>query len=255
MKPLFEKIEGIIIRTQDYGETHKIVTLFTKEKGKIACIARGAKKPKSRMAAVTQPFIHGSFLIQTGSNLGTMQQGEIIVSFRKIREDIIKTAYASYLAELTDKMLDKQSFEGYLYQQFIFSMQAIEMDKDPDIIMLMYELKVFDKAGFAPVVNRCVNCGRLEASYAFSIKEGGFLCSQCLSIDPQAVHLSETLTKLFQIFSQVDLQQIGNISVKPENKALLKQLMEAYYDQYGSYYLKSKKFLKQLDTFNYWHEN
>lgn len=251
---MFEKIEGTIIRTQDYGETHKIVTLFSKEKGKIACIARGAKKPKSRMAAVTQPFIHGSFLIQLGSNLGTMQQGEVLLSFRKIREDIVKTAFASYLAELTDKLLDKQRVEMYIYQQFIFSLQALELDKDPDIIMLMYELKIYHKAGFAPVLNHCVNCGRKQTSYAFSVKEGGFLCNDCQSMDPHVRVLSETLTKLLQLFAHVDIQQIGNISVKPENKALLKQLIEAYYDQHGSYYLKSKKFLNQLDSLKDWYD-
>lgn len=251
---MFEKLEGTILRTQDYGETHKIVTLFTREKGKIACIARGAKKPKSRMASITQPFIHGMFLVQGGKGLGTMQQGEVILSFRKIREDIVKTAYASYLAELTEKTLDQQKIESYIYQQFFFSLQAIEADKDPDIIMIMYELKIFRKAGFAPVLHQCVRCARTENTYAFSIQEGGFLCSRCKLVDERSVQLSEKLTKLLQIFSQVDLQQIGAISVKKENKELLKQLIEAYYEHYGSFYLKSKKFLKQINVFNGWYD-
>ncbi|WP_090854044.1 DNA repair protein RecO [Paraliobacillus sp. PM-2] len=251
---MLEKIEGTILRTQDYGETHKIVTMFTKEKGKIACIARGAKKPKSRMAAVTQPFIHGMFMVQIGSNLGTMQQGEVILSFRKIREDIVKTAYASYLAELTEKILDARTIDSYLYQQFFFSLQAIEANKDPDIIMMMYELKLFNRAGFAPILSECVHCGRQENAYAFSIQEGGFLCSQCKHMDFDAVSLSEKITKLFQIFLQVDLQQVGAISVRNENKTIMKQLIEAYYEQYGSFYLKSKKFLKQMHLFSDWYD-
>ncbi|MFB1050784.1 DNA repair protein RecO [Paraliobacillus sp. JSM ZJ581] len=251
---MFEKLEGTILRTQDYGETHKIVTLFTREKGKIACIARGAKKPNSRMASITQPFIHGVFLIQTGKNLGTMQQGEVILSFRKIREDIVKTAYTSYLAELTEKTLDQQVVESYLYEQFFFSLQAIEANKDSDIIMMMYELKLFKKAGFAPVLSQCVHCERKESTYAFSIQEGGFLCSKCKYLDNHAVSLSEKLTKLLQIFSQVDLQQVGNISVKNENKLILKQLIEVYYEQYGSFFLKTKKFLKQMHFFSDWYD-
>ncbi|GAE91164.1 DNA recombination and repair protein RecO [Gracilibacillus boraciitolerans JCM 21714] len=87
---MFEKVEGFILRSQDYGETHKIVTMLTPTMGKIGAIARGAKKTKSRMAAITQPFIHGSFLIQPGNSLATIQQGEVLTSFRKIERIFLK---------------------------------------------------------------------------------------------------------------------------------------------------------------------
>ena len=93
---MFEKTEAIVIRTFDYKETHKIVTLMTKRFGKIAVIAQGAKKPKSRNGAISQMFIQGDFLLRVGKGLGTLQQGDVIHSFRKVREDLFKTAYASY---------------------------------------------------------------------------------------------------------------------------------------------------------------
>src|SRR5699024_3176785 len=102
---VLEKFSGVMIKTQDYSETHKIVTIFSKKIGKCSAIARGAKKPRSRMAAVTQPFVNGEFLVYISKQLSTLQQGEITHSFRPIREDIVKTAYAAYLAELTDKLM------------------------------------------------------------------------------------------------------------------------------------------------------
>ncbi|MCT2537593.1 DNA repair protein RecO [Aquibacillus koreensis] len=244
---MFDKVEGIILRTQNYGETHKIVTIFTGQTGKIGAIARGAKKPKSRMAAITQPFIHGSFLIQSGRGLATIQQGEVISSLRSIREDIIKTAYATYIAELTDKLLDEKVVDVLLYKQLLKTLQWIADDKDPEILTIIYELKMYKRAGFAPVVTRCVHCGQQEQSYSFSVAEGGFLCSRCQWKDPNATNLPNNLSKLLYIFSEIDIERIGNISIKPENKKLLQQLMELYYERYGGYYLKSKKFLKQLD--------
>ncbi|TKI95195.1 DNA repair protein RecO, partial [Bacillus wiedmannii] len=100
---MFQKVEGIVIRTTDYGETNKIVTIFSRELGKVSAMARGAKKPKSRLASVSQLMTHGNFLIQMGSGLGTLQQGEIISTMKEIREDIFLTAYASFIVELTDK--------------------------------------------------------------------------------------------------------------------------------------------------------
>ena len=96
---LLNKWEGIILRSIPYGESNKIVTLYSREAGKLTAMARGAKKPASRLASITQPFTHGSFLIRTGRGMGTLEQGEPIDSMRHIREDLEATAYASYIVE------------------------------------------------------------------------------------------------------------------------------------------------------------
>ncbi|WP_067727400.1 DNA repair protein RecO [Oceanobacillus damuensis] len=244
---MLEKIDGFIIKTQDYGETHKIVTIFSKKIGKFTALARGAKKTKSRMAAVTQPFIHAQLFIYLNSGLSTIQQGEIIDSFRAVREDIIKTSYAAYITELTDKLLDSKLPDPYLYDQFHQTLTWIAENEDAAIPILMYELKLFEKGGFAPTVDRCTNCGNRNTPYAFSISEGGMLCIKCRHLDENAVGLSDSLAKLLHIFSAVGLERVGSISVKPENKKTLRQLLNMYYDQYGGFHLKSRKFLEQLD--------
>lgn len=247
---MLEKIEGFVIRTQDYGETNKIVTIFSGNLGKFAVVAKGAKKPKSRMAALTQPFIYAQFLVYPSKGLGSMQQGDVIDSYRKIREDIVKTAYAAYISELTDKMLENREPDFYIYDQFLRTMQWIsEKDEDADIPVLIYELKMFKKAGFAPILDHCALCGRQEGLSAFSVAEGGLLCRNCFSDAEDAVVLPGKLPQLLGLFSRVGLEQIGNISMKRENVRLLRQLIDAYYDQYGGYFLKSRKFLNQLDLF------
>lgn len=244
---MLEKIDGLIIRTQDYGESHKLVTIISKKLGKFTALARGAKKPKSRMAAVTQPFIYARLFVYVNSGLSTIQQGEMIYSFRAIREDIIKTAYAAYVTELTDKLMETKSPDVYLFDELYQTMSWIEEYEDADIPLMMYELKLFHKGGFAPTVDQCSNCGGKETPFAFSIAEGGFLCRRCMNLDPQAVMLPNAAAKLLNICSNVALSQVGTISVKPENKKLLRDILDAYYDQYGGYYLRSRKFLNQLD--------
>ena len=247
---MFEKLEGIIIRTQDYGETHKIVTLFSKQLGKLAVIARGAKKPKSRMAAVSQTFIHGEYLIQIGRGMGVMQQGEVMMSHRKIREDIVKTAYVSYLAEITDKLMDEKKPSAFIFEQFEASIAAIEDDKDPDVILMMYEMKLYPLQGFQPILDYCIDCGRTEDLLGFSIHQGGMLCQRCISHDQYAIKLTAQQVKLLRMFSTVGLERVKNISVKLENKVVLKQLLADYLDQHGGIYLKSRKFLSQLNQLN-----
>src|SRR5690625_4243100 len=192
------------------------------------------------MAAVTQPFIYGEFLIYLNTGLSTIQQGEIINSLRAVREDIIKTAYAAYLMELTDKLLDSRDPDPYLYDQLYLTMCWISENEDAEIPMIMYELKLFRKGGFAPTVDRCVHCGSNEAApFAFSIGEGGLLCNNCRHLDNEALFLPQPLAKLLHLFSSVGIDRIGTISVKKENKELLRRILDAYYEQYGGYYLKT----------------
>lgn len=247
---MLEKVDGVIIKTKDYSETHKIITIFSKKIGKISALARGAKKPRSQLSALTQPFIYGQFFLYLSKGLSTIQQGEILDSYRPIREDIIKTTYAAYIAELTDKLLDNQVPEYYLYDQFIQTLNWISEKELPEIPTMMYELKLYKKAGFAPVVDRCVNCGQNQLPYSFSIKEGGYLCTQCQKkLDHNAIRLSNAISKLLYVFLNVELERVGNVSIKDENLTLLRNLLNDYYDQFGGFYLKSRKVLNQLDMF------
>ena len=91
---MLHKWEGIVLKARAYGESNKIVTLMTREAGKVACMARGAKKPTSRLAGVTQPFMHGSYLVQRTNGMGTMQQGEHFNSMRHIQTDIVSNSSA-----------------------------------------------------------------------------------------------------------------------------------------------------------------
>lgn len=243
---MLEKIEGIVLRTQDYGESHKLITIFSKNIGKFTAIARGAKKPKSRMASVTQPFIEGQFLTYISRGLSTIQQAEIENSHRNIREDIVKTIYASYIGEMTTQVLEEKAQELYIYDQFIRTLEWIEIEADPRIPVMMYELKLFQKAGFAPIVTGCANCGTKENLSGFSIGEGGLICTQCRHRDPHSVSLPPNVLRLFPLFLQVGLEQVGTISLKEESITLLRQILDAYYDYYGGYQLKSRKLLKSI---------
>lgn len=246
---MFVKSEGIILRTSDYGETNKVVTMLTRDLGKIAVMARGAKKPKSRLASITQPFTYGSYLVQKGTGMGALQQGELIQSFRSIREDIFKTAYAAYIAELTDKLTeDKQPnpflFE-MLYQTFMYMHEGIDLD----ILQYIYEVKMTRVAGIPPRLDGCVNCANTEGIFAFSIREGGFLCNRCKHIDPYRIQASPAALKLLRLFYYFDLSKLGNVAVKQETKEELKAIIQAYYEAYSGVFLKSRRFLEQLSHF------
>src|SRR5690606_3818507 len=153
------------------------------------------------------------FFVYVNSGLSTIQQGEVIDSFRPIREDIIKTAYAAYIAELTDKLLDAKQPDVYLFNQYYETMTWIAENEHVSIPIMMYELKLYKKGGFAPIVDRCQQCGNRQGSFFFSVDSGGLLCQNCKQIDPDAVFLPDNLAKLLYIFLNIGLERVGTISV------------------------------------------
>ena len=244
---MLKTIEGIVLRTQDYGETHKIITIYSKELGKISAICRGANKAKSKLTSLAQPFVKANFLIYLSKGLSTVQQGEILDSFRLIREDIVKTAYAAYLVELTMLLSEDKERDLYLYNQLDFTLKWINEESELMVPVFMLELKLFKRGGFAPVINRCARCGNENDLTSFSVKEGGLLCATCFNTDDYAIQLSPNVIKLLSVFMNAGLEQIGTINMKKENIQLLRKIFDNYYDIYGSYRLKSKRFLEQIN--------
>lgn len=244
---MLQKGEGIVIRMVDYGESNKIVTVFTREFGKVAFMARGAKKPRSSLSSVTQLFTYGHYMYLTGKGLGTLRQGEVVDAFRGLHEDIYRTAYAAYIAELLDRLTDEKTPNPFLFELLYQSVHYIDEGVDPEVISFIFETKMLDVAGIRPQLEMCANCGRNEGPFVFSVKDGGLLCPRCASIDPRHLKLSETSVKLLRLFVNMDMKRLGKVSLKPETKKELKTALSAYYEEYSGLKLKSKRFLDQME--------
>ncbi len=246
---MLQKCEGIVIRTTDYGETNKVVTLYTREWGKMGVMARGAKKPNSRLSAITQLFTHGNYLVQTGSGLGSLQQGEMISSMRSIREDIFKTAYSSYIVELLEKSVEDKKPNPYLFELLYQTLHYLNEGYDHDVMMNIFEMKMLNVLGLNPTLDQCSVCASTDGQFSFSIREGGLICHRCLAKDPYHLKLSPAAVRLLRLFYFFDLSRLGTISVKPETKAELKKVISAYYEEYSGLHLKTKRFLDSMEQF------
>ncbi|WP_062355768.1 DNA repair protein RecO [Bacillus kwashiorkori] len=244
---MLQKLEGIVLRTIDYGESGKILTIFTREKGKIGAVARGAKKPNSRLASVSQPFTYGYYLCSVSTGLSTLQQGEIIDSFRHVKEDLFLTAYTSYIVELMDKSMEERSANPFLFELLLQTMKYIDGGLDAQILKNIFEIKMLSVLGQHLYVDGCANCGATDGNFAFSLKEQGILCERCVHLDRSHLKISQRTVRLLRLFLHLDINRLGNINVKPVTKYELELCISAFYEEYSGLYLKSKKFLKQME--------
>lgn len=243
---MYKKIEGIVLKTTDYGEANKILTIYSREMGKVGAVARGAKKPKNRFVSLSQPFTYGYFICYFGTGLGNLQQGESIDHFRNIKQDLLLTSYASYVAELLDKGTEERVRNPYLFELFLQTLQYLNEGYDRDIIKNIFEVKMLQVLGLQPNFSSCVMCGDTAGPFVFSIREGGLLCHQCSHNDPMHLAVSQATIKLLRLFSLIDINKIGTINVKEKTKKELELCISTYYDEYSGLYLKTKRFLRQL---------
>lgn len=246
-----KKVEAIVLRTIDYGESHKILTLLTATFGKIAVMARGAKRPASQLGSISQPFTYGSYLLIIGDRgMGTVSQAESIDSFRKIREDLFKTAYASYMMELVERFTEEREPSAGLFLLALTLLSYLADGKDPDILLRLAEIKMLDYAGIRPELFHCASCGRkVESAVRFSIIHGGPLCGDCQQSDERAIWIKPATLRLLQTFQAMDVRRLGEINVGEDVRRQMKTIMRQYYDEYSGAQLRTRAFLDQLHKY------
>ncbi|MEO2211726.1 DNA repair protein RecO [Paenibacillus amylolyticus] len=245
------RVEGIVIRSMDYGEGNKIITLCTESGGKVGVLVRGAKKPKSRHAALVQPFTYGQYVYFRNTGLGTLNAGEIVESYHELREDLVKASYASYACELLDRVLQDEETGTFWFKQLKACLQALKEEKDPVVITSLYEMKILQASGYGPQFDECISCNqeRPDDQLFISPRLGGVLCRACKHFDPPAMSVSPKALKLLRLFAQLDLQRLGNISVSESTRDEIKKLMRAFMDHQLGLNLKSRSFLDQMEKY------
>ncbi|PTM59471.1 DNA repair protein RecO [Desmospora activa] len=244
---MLAKCEGIVIRTRDYGESHKVVTLFTQEQGKIAVMARGAKKTKSRLGAVTQPFTSGWFLCFSGSSgMATLSQAEIQRARYSLRSDLTLTAVAAYMTELLDRLTEEREVQPVLYSLLETTLDMLEEGADPDILTHIFELKVLEVGGYRPRLDGCVHCGAVDRSVRFSVAMGGFLCLDCSHRDRQAIAISAATARVLKLLQRMTPDRVGEVDLKAETRTQLEKVIRAFLDEYVGQSLKSRDFLDRM---------
>ncbi|MEW9500458.1 DNA repair protein RecO [Jeotgalibacillus marinus] len=244
---MLQKCEGIVVRTNDYGESNKIVTIYSREFGKFAVMARGAKKTNSRLSSISQPFTYANFLFHKGSGMGTLQQGDLVASQRAIKEDLFKSAHASYMVELLDKAVEDLQSNPFLFELLSQCLSYLNEGHDEEVICFIFEMKLLPVYGVQPVLDSCACCGQTEGNFSFSIRENGLLCHRCSHVDTYRMSVSAKTIRLLRLFFYLDLSRLGTICLQEKTKHELRLVIRTYYDEYVGVYAKSRSFLEQLD--------
>ena len=237
------EVEGFILSETSYGETSKIINVWTKKYGVIGIMCKGAKSLKSKNRVSTMRFSYAKFNIYLKQGkLSTLVSADVINPLKKIRGDITLIGYLSYLTELTEQVI-KQNNDSLLFDDFINSILKIEDGLDPLVITNILEIKYLEKLGVLFNLDECVVCGSKNNIVTINADKGGFICLNCLSNE---VIVDKKVIKMLRMYYYVNIKSITNIKVEDNIKNTINKFLDMYYDRYTGLYLNSKNFLKNV---------
>lgn len=177
------KANALVLRRTAFSETDKILTLFTREYGKISAIAKGARRTTSRLAGATEPLMLTRMLLAEGMNLEVVTQADIRESFPLLRGDFGLFLRATYACELLDKLTEDRDPAPEAFDLLLSTLYVLQRAVDPDAALHAYELQLTALAGYEPRLDACVCCERELGDDlppgGFSPSRGGALCDEC----------------------------------------------------------------------------
>lgn len=240
--------EAVVLRRVDFGEADRLLTLYSREHGKIKAIAKGARKPQSRKTGHVELFMRSRFFIAKGRNLDIITQAEAIDPYVALRSDLVRTTYASYAVELLDRFTVEEDKHVGIYDLLVEALGWFSTSESLMLAARYYELRLLALTGFHPRLFQCVSCSKPieEQDQFFSLKLGGLLCPDCRHADHNALPITAVAVKVLRYLQTRTWDVIRHLHLKPPLRNELEQVMHAYLKYTLERDLKSVVFLNRL---------
>lgn len=190
--------EAIAFKRMDYGEADRIVTLFTPRFGKLRVLAKGVRRPTSRLAGHLELFAHSHVMLARGRELDIVTQASTIDPFREVREDLARSSYAFHLAELVDAFLEERDSHPGVFTLLADALRALDRGVPAlDVVARHFEMHLLAAAGYRPELTVCLRCRtpiQAQPNW-YSVTIGGVLCPHCGPSEPSASPIGVAVLK------------------------------------------------------------
>jgi DNA repair protein RecO (recombination protein O) len=178
--------EALVLKQFDLGESDRLITLYTREKGKLKAVARGARKGNKSRSGLVLPFSYHNFILYQGKSLAKINHIESIAMNSKLREDLDYMAYASVVSEYIERAGLEDEADQALFSLLVVILEKMaQADKEELLFYLtIFKAKLLLLLGVKPEIESCTVCGEkvdLNGSTPLSVEEGGSICKNCFN--------------------------------------------------------------------------
>jgi DNA repair protein RecO (recombination protein O) len=247
-KPRTYQTEAIIIKKTKLGEADRILTLYTPHLGKIRVVAKGVRRPRSKMAGHLELLTHSQVSLARGRNLDTVTGSQTINSFLPLKSDLQLTSYALYAVELVDQFTADNDENYPLFQLLIETMHNLCQGNNNELILRYFELHLLNQVGYRPQLGQCVSChSPLKANdNSFSPSAGGVLCPRCSQSQFYSYPLSANALKVLRFLQDNNYNTCSRLKIDPELSQEIEGVMRNYLKYLLEREVKSATWLDSL---------
>jgi DNA repair protein RecO (recombination protein O) len=190
--------EAIVLRTHKLGEADRIITLLTRQHGRVRAVAKGVRRTTSRFGSRLEPFTYVDLQLAEGRNLDTITQAETLTPFSKgLGLDYDRYTAGTVMLETADRLVSEERQPSV--QQFLLLVGGLRAmvagEHGPGQVLDSYLLRSLAVAGWAPSFDQCARCGSEGPHRWFNPSMGGVVCATC-RVPGSASPAPETLALL-----------------------------------------------------------
>lgn len=244
------RAEAVVLRHSDWGEADRILSLYTRQMGKVRAIAKGVRKMRSRKSGHLEPFTKVNLQLARGRDLFIVTQAEAINAYLSLRDDLLRIGYASYIIELLDRFTFDDDENPPLFHLLADTLKRLDQESQPFLVVRYYEVRLLDLLGYRPHLFHCANCEteiKAQAQY-FSALQGGVLCPKCGSGAPEARPISMQALKYLRYFQRSSYAQSSHARISPEINREMEQIMQYYLTYLLERGLNTPAFLRHVNS-------
>lgn len=245
--------EGIVLRRVDYAEADRVLTILTREHGKLGVIARGVRKAGGRLAAQTDLFSRSRLQLTSGrGELMVLTQAERVAGSAAGSGlgEARRAASAGLIAELTDRVLESHHPDETIFNLVAGALtESGDRSRDPRAAVVRFARQMIDRLGYGPQLHDCASCGRRlpEAAAVFSPIGGGLLCAGCSGTDPGGIDCTVRVIKVLRVATEGDAVTWARLRLDDPTLVVLEAIIERELEQHLDRRLRSWGVLRALE--------
>ena len=247
-KPRTYQTEAFIIKKIKLGEADRILTLYTPHLGKIQGVAKGVRRPRSKLAGHLELITHSQVSLARGRNLDTIIGSQTIDSFISLKSDLWLTSCALYVTELISQFTADHVENEPLFQLVLETMHQLCQTDNVGLLLHYFELHLLDEVGYRPQLQQCVSCHSplKPVTNAFSPTDGGVLCPKCSQRRSLTYPLSVNALKVMRLLQGSNYDTASKLKMNPELSHELDEVMSHYLEYLLDREVKSAAWLNVL---------
>lgn len=242
------RCEAIVLGRMDFGEADRILTLYSRQHGKLRVIAKGARRPLSRLGPHLEYFSRSRLMLARGRDLDVVTGAETEDAHLAIRDDLDAYGHASHMVEVLNRLTEDRQENIAVYELLARSLRLLAEGVDPFHVTRHYEMALLGLLGYRPELYQCVDCQtRLDpAPHVFAASLGGFVCELCRAKVPGARVVSVDAQKYLRALGRGGLGATARLAVVPGLRVELEALLSDYLRHIAERDLGSLRVLREL---------